>query len=972
MSREVAGALAALAALVACKPAVRGLCANQADCRQGSYCSLHGICLASSGTCSPACLAGEICSGSTCAALMPTISVVPPAAAISPASPQITVRLDAASAVVLHGLSVEVDSDVAVASGSIASPQPGDNLVTLASFKTGVVGAVSVRATLTWLPPGASSDSELLSVAQPATIDAAAPAVSVFVPAATDAVNGWVPRTTGNLEVRATADDGAGTGAQSATLTFDTCPAAFPCSYPGVVVSTNAGATVYSFQVPREVQAAGSEAALPVTVKATDGAGNTGQGTASLQIDDAAPQIAPFTIVSPGGVGGEDGKTWFSNAADLEIAVPVTEQGSGLASVTLHLTDPGMPPDPAGTQQSDGWHFILSASHVTGREGPLSFTISATDKLSHLASSASDVSVDAKPPALTPPHVVYSSATQQPAPCGPAETQGVFNCGRQSASVSPHLLRDDTATITFDALDCGSGIPGSIPVLAVTSGGQTKTVAAQKASPPTDAGTCTNGSPNKLHHYTAQVSFADNAPALDAPDASGTVQVRLASSGADRAGNGGQSPAGTASPDGIALLSLWRWKAKLPAVAAGSPALAPGTAGARTVVVSATGSAPNLFALGPDGTPQWNATLSPNVVGDVAVGAQGAAYVSASVSCGATSSCTAVNVVAPPGGSTGTPVACQASSVTWGASPAIGSSSGSDVVYAVATARLAGIDNLYSFAPGASCTKSASATVAPVTDDVAAVSAGLGAVFASNNNGFTSVDQNGAGFSATQVQFEAGLTTSTVVAAPSTSSDSGKGGAFFGTTGGTPALRRTVRTVCGAGSVPCWEVASGFPLAGVGTGSNLPFTPVFDGTTLWTIDDQGVVYTWAQQTGATGSTLDLLEPASPPVLLQGPALVVTQSGLVKVLTASGAALSALTLLDVAPGSAYATSRVPPPVVDCRTSACSGTGVAYVSGPSGWLWAVQVPAPPLASSTTVWPRPAHDSCNTRNSAESWCP
>ncbi|TMA32194.1 MAG: hypothetical protein E6J88_02745, partial [Deltaproteobacteria bacterium] len=288
MNVRSAGALAALAALAACKPAVKGLCSEQKDCRTGSYCSLNGICLAKSGTCSPACNDGEICSGSTCAPLKPTVLVVAPSGPISPAFAQITVNVDAAPAIALHGIAVEVDdADHALASGSLAAPQAGDNVVTLAGFKAGAVGNVSVRATLTYQPAGATGDSTLQSVAVPATIDAAAPAVSVFVPPASDAVNGWVPRTNATLEVRATVDDGAGSGGQAATLTFDTCPSAVACSYAGTIASQSGGVTVFAFQVPRFAQAAGSEAPLPVTVNAMDVAANQAQAAGTLQIDDA-------------------------------------------------------------------------------------------------------------------------------------------------------------------------------------------------------------------------------------------------------------------------------------------------------------------------------------------------------------------------------------------------------------------------------------------------------------------------------------------------------------------------------------------------------------------------------------------------------------------------------------------------------------------------------------------------------------
>jgi len=421
----------------------------------------------------------------------------------------------------------------------------------------------------------------------------------------------------------------------------------------------------------------------------------------------------------------------------------------------------------------------------------------------------------------------------------------------------------------------------------------------------------------------------------------------------------------------IARLSLWRWKFKLgSSVAAGSPALRPGTQGSRAVVVGTVASGSNLFALGADGTQIWSATLAKDIVGDVAVGQTGTVYASTDAGCNSGSACTAVNAVAPPAGATGTPVTCQANG-TWGASPAVAANGSADLLYAVALSRGSGANNVYSFSPGATCTSSSGATVTPVTDDVTGVTLGPGAVFASNSHGFTSLDQSGTGFG-TQVEYDAGNSGFITNAAPALSADSSRGGAIFGTAGGDQKLRRTVRqsSGCGLGGLSaCWATASGFTAAAAG--SNLPFTPVFDGTTIWTIDDQGVVYTWTQQNGASVASLDLTEPASPPVLLQGgSALVVTTSGLVKLLSLTGSTLSALKLIDF--GAAFS-GRVPAPVIDCRATTCSGSGVAYVPAqPAGWVYALQLPAAPISASSTVWPRPGHDSCNTRNASESWCP
>jgi hypothetical protein len=84
-------------------------------------------------------------------------------------------------------------------------------------------------------------------------------------------------------------------------------------------------------------------------------------------------------------------------------------------------------------------------------------------------------------------------------------------------------------------------------------------------------------------------------------------------------------------------------------------------------------------------------------------------------------------------------------------------------------------------------------------------------------------------------------------------------------------------------------------------------------------------------------------------------LVVRNDGVVALASATGI----VPLLNAA-----ALSGAPvAPAIETR-----GTGgVAYVSDGQGWVWALQLPAPPLAAGAAVWPRPGRDSCNSRNAA-----
>lgn len=940
-------------AVAGCKPAVRGLCNSTRDCRQGAYCATSGICLASSGTCSPACGGGEICSGSVCAMLKPVVSVKAPARPLSPAFAQVTVRVDAAVGIALHGLAVEVDNSLqAVASGALDAPLAGDNLVTLSKFDAHAEGSVSVRATLRYQVAGALEESTS-SVAVPATVDAVPPTVAVFVPAASDAVNGWAPRvTTGTLsmlEVRATVDDGAGTGAQSATLSFDACPAAAACSYAGAVASQSGGATVFSFAVPRAAQAAGSEAPLSVTVKAQDAAGNQAQGAGTVQIDDAPPQIGALALVSTG-VAGEDGKTWFvggSGAPAVEIALPVADSGAGLSSVTLHLTDPDTgagSADPAPVPQADGTvRFLLPASRVAGREGAQHFTLTAVDRLQHAVTTPpNNIWVDDVPPTVTAALVDYASA----APAGVCATDlAASNCGRRGGT---RLLRDDVADVSFDVTDCGSGVaPASQLSLTTTSGGISKNSAVSANGK--SASSCANG--NGTHHYTVSLNLGNQAPALDAADASGTVAVHLVARGLDRLAHATQTGAPPASTGpGLALVSLWRWRRPLSASPVGSPALLSGNAGARPVVVAtdATGSGnANLFALGADGSIAYSAAVSPGIGAEIAVDSHDAVYAVDAI----TNSSTLNIIRRPAAGAAAAPdnPACTATNTGFINPPALTTIGGKDTAVVASGYHSSTGGNLFLFqdASGA-CTQLGSQQLL-ISGDFAGVTLNSSQAFLAEARGFSSVNQSGNGFDAASVATY--NSTSLPSAAPPSLLS---GNAIFSSQAPDQSVRRTAPACTLA---PCWQTIAGFtPAAASG---NLSSTPVFDATNLWTIDDKGLVFAWTKDKGSAlaGFPVTLAARTSPPVLLKAGALLVQPDGDVVLVSPQAAALS-LWNVGSAGGGPVA------PAVDTLEVG----GLAYVATPA-WLYALHVPSAPLSASSTVWPRPGRDSCNSRNAASS---
>ncbi len=986
--RSTATAVLALAALaLGCKPAVRGRCNSTHDCRQGAYCAVDGICLASSGTCAPACGEGEICSGSICAALKPVVSVKAPSGPLSPALPHVTVQVEAAVGIALHGIAVEVDNSLeAVASGTLDAPQAGDNLVTLSNFKFNAVGNVSVRATLRFQVAGAAEES-VSSVAVPATVDAMPPTVTVFVPPTVESTkaNGWFSRTGGPLDVRATVDDGAGSGAQSATLSFDTCPASAPCVYGGTAISQGGGATVFSFTVERAVQAAGSEAPLAVTVKAQDAAGNQAQGTGAVQIDDAPPQIGGLGLVSTG-VTGEDGKTWFvggNTAPAVEIVIPVVDAGAGFASLALHLDPQDLPSafppaslDLTGTPAADGVHFRLPVASIQGKEEHFRFTLTATDLLQHVATLGPDnpnsmIWVDAAPPViLNGPHVVYASATPSGV-CGPADS-GSFKCGRQNAT---HLLPDDSVTVTYDAYDCGAGMGAAQDSTASTLAGGSRIIATTDKSRNGTPCSSVNGSNNKTHHYSFTFSVAAQAPVLDPPiDLVGTSLVKLAANAADRLQQASVSAPNTGtSGDGLALISLWRWRNQVAGAFAqpsGAPALLPGTAGARQIAVGTMlgASSPNFFVVNPDGSTAWSATvmLTP-ITGDIAVGPTGRVYVVGPPAPNCNSSCTGTLTIllAPTSGVMGTAHACAVTNVSFGSPPAVIAANGAipeRAVLASADNTVAATSNVFLFEENNGCQADPPALL-PVgaSNKSSGLSANGTSVFLSTGQGFTSFDA----FDPTTAR--AYTSTATVSTASPPALSAGSLRAWFGSGGSDKMVHSALQSTC-TGGTKCWVDDSAFPAASAT--SPFPFTPVFDAAAVFAVDASAVVHAFPRTTNGSAWSQDFVNPnpplpsgwptpgsatVSPPVLLQQETLLeVRNDGVVALATSAGIA----PLIKAAP-----TGLPVAPVVDAR----AGGSVAYVVDGEGWLTAVQLPLAPLAAGQNAWPRPGRDSCNSRNAA-----
>jgi hypothetical protein len=622
----------------------------------------------------------------------------------------------------------------------------------------------------------------------------------------------------------------------------------------------------------------------------------------------------------------------------VEISVAAADPGSGVSSVAVHLDPndvlPGTPLDPPPSVGPNGTvHFQIPVSGMRG-EGPMRFAVTATDMLGNGSSvPVASIRVDAVPPTVTAPHVGYAGA--QPA----GVCDATATCGRQSAT---HLLRDDVAVLTFDLTDCGVGT-GTAAVQV--SGGKTVPAVETGTSP----STCANG--NQTHHLQATVDFGDAAPSLPQADASGTVLLPVTGIGSDLLQNAGTgaAPSGATGGDGLAVISLWRWKQQIPGPPTGAPVLLP--ANGRVAVGTATA----VTALSAVGAKPWTQAVAKGVGADLSLGPSGKIYaVSPAASCA--TSCTGYLTIVT---SSGTPLLCTQNNVALGAPPAITTATVAgnpvEVAMVVATARHTNLitnpNNLFVY-PG-SCSSTDNQYLINSSNELTGVSALPGKVVLASAATFATIDQNGTSFNFGSATTYSG--TVSLLDAPALVPTAPMN-VVLGTSTGD--LHRIGAANC-SGSL-CWKDMYTAPWPH--SPGSLSSAPVFDGSHIYTSDDAGNVSSWQQSTGSSEWTQALGDVISGPAILQDPSgavLVVHKSGALKVV--GGAAVT--TLLSVA---SYAAS---PPVP--ALEAAGSYGLAYVPDGAGWVWAVNLPSPPLQAGAVAWPRPGRDSCNSR-SAGAPCP
>ena len=417
----------------------------------------------------------------------------------------------------------------------------------------------------------------------------------------TTMINGWVARENSgsqHLVVSTIIGDGTGSGTNGASLTVGLGGA------QSTVNGTPAdGGVRFNFNVPTNVQTAGSEAPLDVNISGTDNVGNVvgPTKTATVQIDDKGPVISNVSVVTAPADGIDDaGTKWFNQISsdDITVTAQVDDNGSGVDQNSLKLVFAnnsslrvdygtpmaGLPPAPRNI-----YTFLVKRSDgpiAAGHEGLVAFKVVANDNVGNpqLADDGTHVStgkfgIDGQAPTVSFPMPFYP----------PAKTNCAADidfCGHDGN----HFWRaGETNVFGFNGADSntGSGIDTSVAGAAST------------CSVAGSTGTCTSSYSNGQFSFTPDFS---TATFNSGSDGTGTVSVTVTVK--DRAGN-----VGTATKSDVAVTRV-KWVRKMGSSIinfAGSPIVTSVPAPQIILGGSEHDSSGAVLSLAPDGTKLWQA-----------------------------------------------------------------------------------------------------------------------------------------------------------------------------------------------------------------------------------------------------------------------------------------------------------------------------------------------------------------------------
>ncbi len=359
-------------AALACTPKLNGICANNSDCQPGELCSAGGLCLLpgaanGNGDAGNPSDAGASDAGTVTGGAIDILS--PAAAAIERGTFHVSAQTS--SSVTIQDVTFSLkDASSGAALGQLVvgaaslNNWSGELSLNAASFGGGAdLVAVMHRAGL----------ADVTSNKVRVTVDQNAPSISPNWNAAQ-----WWVLDAGITVTAAASDDRSGVAAASLILPDG-----------GTVAGTLASGTA-SFQLPASaVGAPGTVFTVPVSLAATDVAGNSAlrPDASTLSVDDQPPAIALVAL---------DPALWRNGPLNLNANVG-DGAGSGLGGTSLLLNGAFTPGTPDG---GGGFSYHVDLSLLPATEATVALQVLAVDAVGNQADAGFNLSVDNVLPVL--------------------------------------------------------------------------------------------------------------------------------------------------------------------------------------------------------------------------------------------------------------------------------------------------------------------------------------------------------------------------------------------------------------------------------------------------------------------------------------------------------------------------------------------------------------------------------------------